>query len=61
MALASVRRAAEQAARRGWLLPHELSALSLLDELLPEGLREEFSSIWRCEGSPAAPVKKQES
>lgn len=58
MSYASVRGAAEEAAKAGRLLPHQLAALSRLDERLenhPEIARE-FSEDWRAQGSPAAPA-----
>lgn len=56
MAYATVRGAAQEAAKRGSLTPHQLSALSRLDELLTDAQRKEFTALWRSEGSPAAPA-----
>jgi hypothetical protein len=52
---ARVRDAAQEAARVGALTPHQLAALGRLDELLSDEQREEFTSLWRSVGSPAAP------
>jgi GH24 family phage-related lysozyme (muramidase) len=56
MTYASVRAAAEEAAKRGSLTPHQLAAFSRLDELLSNGQRQEFTELWRAAGSPAAAV-----
>jgi hypothetical protein len=56
MSYASVRAAAEHAARAGHLLPHQLAALGRLDELLTDAQRQEFTELWRAAGSPAAPA-----
>ena len=53
MSLASVRAAAEHAARRGALEPHQLAAFQALDESLSQVQRERFSELWR-----AAPLPK---
>ena len=56
--LASVRAAAEEVARRGQILPHQLAALSALDRNLTPAQRRAFTVDWRAQGSPAAaPVR----
>ncbi len=54
MTFASVRGAAQEAAKQGRLTPHQLAALSRLDELLTDAQRQEFTALWRAQGSPAA-------
>jgi hypothetical protein len=51
---ASVRNAAQEAAKRGQLLPHQLAALSALDAALTPAQRQAFTADWRAAGSPAA-------
>jgi len=53
MTFATVRGAAEHAAKQGKLTPHQLAALSALDEALTDQQRQLFSEAWRSEGSPA--------
>lgn len=53
MTFATVRGAAEEAAKRGKLTPHQLAALSALDQALTEAQRDLFTDAWRAEGSPA--------
>lgn len=53
---ASVRAAAEEVAKRGQILPHQLAALSALDQSLTAEQRRAFTVDWRAQGSPAAPV-----
>jgi hypothetical protein len=53
---ASVRDAAQEAAKRGTLLPHQLAALSALDQALTPEQRQAFTADWRATGSPAAPA-----
>ena len=53
---ASVRAAAEEAAKRGSLLPHQMAAFSALDQSLTAEQRQAFTADWRAAGSPAAPV-----
>lgn len=53
---ASVRDAAQEAAKRGTLLPHQLAALSALDAALTPAQRRAFTADWRAAGSPAAPA-----
>jgi len=55
MTIATVRAAAEYAARQGKLTPHQLAAFSALDECLTDEQRQAFSDDWRAQGSPAAP------
>ena len=56
MTLASVRAAAEHLARTGSITPHQLAALTALDESLTDSQRQGFTELWRAEGSPAAPA-----
>jgi predicted chitinase len=56
MTFASVRAAAEHLARVGSVTPHQLAALGRLDELLTTEQRQEFTDLWRAQGSPAAAV-----
>lgn len=56
MTFASVRSAAEHAARQGALTPHQLAAFGWLDESLSTEQRQEFTELWRAAGSPAAPA-----
>ena len=53
MTFATVRGAAEHAAKQGKLTPHQLAALSALDEALTDQQRQAFTDAWRSEGSPA--------
>ena len=53
MSLATVRGACEHAARAGRLEPHQLAALTALDESLTGPQRQRFSELWR-----AAPLPK---
>jgi hypothetical protein len=52
--LATVRAAAEEVAKRGQLLPHQLAAFSALDQALSPEQRAAFTADWRAKGSPAA-------
>lgn len=54
MTFASVRAAAQEAAKRGSLTPHQLAALQALDEALTDQQRQLFTDAWRAQGSPAA-------
>jgi GH24 family phage-related lysozyme (muramidase) len=54
MTFATVRGAAEEAAKRGKLTPHQLAALSALDQALTDAQRELFTEAWRAPSSPAA-------
>jgi len=51
---ASVRDAAQEIAKRGGILPHQLAALSALDQALTPEQRQAFTADWRAVGSPAA-------
>jgi len=53
---ASVRDAAQEIAKRGQILPHQLAALSALDQALTPEQRQVFTADWRAPGSPAAPA-----
>lgn len=50
---ASVRAAAEEVAKRGQILPHQLAAFSALDQALTPEQRQSFTVDWRAKGSPA--------
>jgi len=52
---ASVRSAAQEIAKAGELLPHQLAAFSALDQALTPEQRQAFTADWRATGSPAAP------
>jgi hypothetical protein len=52
---ASVRSAAQEIAKAGTLLPHQLAAFSALDQALSPEQRQAFTTDWRATGSPAAP------
>jgi GH24 family phage-related lysozyme (muramidase)/uncharacterized protein YvpB len=54
MTYATVRSAAEHIARTGAITPHQLAALTLLDQSLSEAQKREFTDGWRAAGSPAA-------
>lgn len=56
MTLASVRDAAQEVAKRGQILPHQLAALTALDAGLTPAQRQAFTDDWRAAGSPAAPA-----
>ena len=51
---ASIRDAAQEIAKRGGILPHQLAALSALDQTLTPEQRQAFTADWRAAGSPAA-------
>jgi hypothetical protein len=51
---ASVRDAAQEIAKAGTLLPHQLAAFSALDQALSPEQRQTFTADWRAKGSPAA-------
>jgi hypothetical protein len=53
---ASVRDAAQEVAKHGALLPHQLAAFSALDRALTPEQRQSFTADWRAAGSPAAPA-----
>ena len=52
--VASIRAAVQQAIRAGGIMPHQLAALSALDEALTPEQRQRFTEDWRAVGSPAA-------
>ena len=54
--LATVRAAAQETAKAGQLLPHQLAAFSALDAALTPEQRQAFTADWRAQGSPAAAV-----
>jgi hypothetical protein len=54
MTYATVRAAAEHLARVGSITPHQLAALTALDQGLTDAQRQAFTELWRAEGSPAA-------
>jgi GH24 family phage-related lysozyme (muramidase) len=56
MTLATVRAAAEHLVGQGQILPHQLAALSTLDQRLSPEQRDEFSRLWRAGGAPTAPA-----
>jgi GH24 family phage-related lysozyme (muramidase) len=56
MTYASVRSAAEHLTRTGSITPHQLAALTALDESLSDSQRQGFTELWRAAGSPAAPA-----
>jgi hypothetical protein len=53
---ASVRSAAQEIAKAGTMLPHQLAAFSALDQALTPEQRLAFTADWRATGSPAAPA-----
>jgi hypothetical protein len=54
--LATIRAAAQEVAKAGQILPHQLAALSALDANLTPEQRQAFTADWRAKGSPAAAV-----
>jgi GH24 family phage-related lysozyme (muramidase) len=54
MTTATVRAAAEHVARVGAITPHQLAALSALDQSLTAEQRQQFTELWRAQGSPSA-------
>jgi hypothetical protein len=52
---ATVRNAAQEIAKAGEILPHQLAAFSALDQALTPEQRLAFTADWRAKGSPAAP------
>ena len=54
MTYATVRAAAEHLARVGSITPHQLAALTALDQSLSDEQRQGFTELWRAAGSPAA-------
>jgi predicted chitinase len=56
MTFASVRAAAQHLAKAGTITPHQLAALTALDQGLTDAQRKQFTDLWRAQGSPAAAV-----
>jgi GH24 family phage-related lysozyme (muramidase) len=54
MTFASLRAAAQHIARSGTITPHQLAALSALEQGLSDAQKQQFTDLWRAEGSPAA-------
>ena len=54
MTYATVRAAAEHLAKAGSITPHQLAALTALDQALTDAQRQGFTELWRAAGSPAA-------
>ena len=52
---ATIRNAAQEIAKAGTILPHQLAAFSALDQALTPEQRQAFTADWRAKGSPAAP------
>ena len=52
--IASIRSAAQEIAKAGTILPHQLAAFSALDQALSPEQRQTFTADWRAKGSPAA-------
>ena len=52
---ATIRNAAQEIAKAGEILPHQLAAFSALDQALSPEQRLAFTADWRAKGSPAAP------
>ena len=52
---ATIRNAAQEIAKAGEILPHQLAAFSALDQALTPEQRQAFTADWRAKGSPAAP------
>jgi GH24 family phage-related lysozyme (muramidase) len=56
MTYASIRSAVEHIARVGRITPHQLASFSWLDQDLTDAQKQEFTDLWRAQGSPAAAV-----
>jgi len=56
MTYATLRAAAQHIARVGAITPHQLAALTRLDEAMTNEQRQQFTELWRADGSPAAPA-----
>jgi hypothetical protein len=56
MTHATFRSAAEHIARTGTITPHQLAAWQAAWERATTEQRQEFTDLWRAEGSPAAPA-----
>lgn len=54
MTFASVRAAAEHIARTGVITPHQLAAFTALWESMTVAQKQQFTELWRAQGSPAA-------
>ena len=55
MTFATPRKAAEHIARTGTITPHQLAAFCYLGEVLTDSELQQFTELWRADGSPAAP------
>jgi len=56
MTFATFRSAAEHIARTGTITPHQLAAWEAAWERATTEQRQEFTELWRAQGSPAAPA-----
>ena len=56
MTFASLRAAVEHIARSGAITPHQLAALTALEQSMSDPQRQLFTEIWRAQGSPAGSV-----
>jgi putative chitinase len=56
MTFATFRAAAEHVARAGAMTPHQLAAWDAAWERATTEQRQEFTDLWRAQGSPAAPA-----
>jgi GH24 family phage-related lysozyme (muramidase) len=56
MTYATFRAAAEHIARVGAMTPHQLAAWEAAWEAASDEQRQQFTELWRAQGSPAAPV-----
>jgi lysozyme len=56
MTFATFRAAAEHVARAGTMTPHQLAAWDAAWERATTEQRQEFTDLWRAQGSPAAPT-----
>jgi|688.fasta_scaffold07719_21 GH24 family phage-related lysozyme (muramidase) len=56
MTYATFRAAAEHVARAGAMTPHQLAAWEAAWESASDEQRQEFTELWRAQGSPAAPA-----
>ena len=52
--IATIRNAAQEIAKAGEILPHQLAALSALDQTLTPEQQQTFTADWRAKGSPAS-------
>ena len=60
MTFATFRAAAEHVARAGAMTPHQLAAWEAAWERATTEQRQEFTDLWRAQGSPAAPAPPAE-